>query len=239
MDTKSVNERLDDLDKKFFAMSEAISTILGILRNKEDKPVEAASKEEDTPHIDPNDVQSGALGGKIKYDEHSFRDLYREFGFSVLWDDAKKHGEFLDKYDGKVSPKELQAADWWPENIYESKDMFCQIAECLEYFDIMKIAEHICLVNKSNEKNLLIQTANIDNLNIKEIYEGLYADVKNVCERLIKWGTLATKDSTMLLFQSGRVRLESIYYYNKNYSDESYPVMRLYWTDAFEAANED
>lgn len=239
MCAKSVNERLNDLDKKFFAMNEAIGAILSILRSKEDKPAEKAAEEEDTPHIDPNDVLSGALGSKIKYDEHSFRDLYREFGFSVLFDDAKKHGEFLDKYDGKVSQKELKAADWWPENVYESKDMFCQIAECLEYFDIMKIAEHICFVNKSGVESLLIQTANVDDLSIKDIYSGLYDDVKTVCENLIKYGELATRDNTMLLFQSGRVRLESIYYYNKSYPDESYPVMRLYWTDSFESANED
>lgn len=239
MSTKSVNERLDALDKKFFAMNESIEAILGILKDKDGKLVESASSNKDALHIDPNDVQSGALGGKIKYDEHSFRDLYREFGFNVLWDDAKKHGDFLDKYDGKVSSKELQAADWWPENIYESKDMFCQIAECLEYFDIMKIAEHICFVNQNASKDGLIQTANVNGLDEKEIYEGLYDDVKRVCENLIKYGELATRDNTILFFQSGRIRLESIYYYNKSYPDESYPIMRLYWTDSFESANED
>lgn len=242
----NIQNNVDVLNKKVFAIEQSINTILEVVKGWNDRlKKEEISKDLNEQkcsrkweHIDPDDVPSN-FDGTLKYDETSFVELYKSSGFDALWEDAKKHGRFLDKYDGKVPLKEFKDADWWPENIYNSKDMFCQIVECLEYFNILKIAEHIYFVNKHASKRNWIQTSGVDNLSVKEIYDGLYDNVKNVCERLIKWGTLATKNSTMLLFQSGRIRLESIYYYNKDYPDDSYPVMRLYWTDSFESANED
>lgn len=248
-----VQDKVENLDKRMFALEYSVNTILEIVQNLNKKQDENSDDKEmrsdnyansnveesrEWEHIDSTDIPTSYLKHKQKYTEKTFKSIYEKMGIKGLLDDAERHRNFVEKYAGEVPVEEYEDADWWSEDMYKSESLFCQIMNCLEYFDIYKIATQIITINDNLKDEFCIETYGIDNFDKEQVHNSIKSCIKEVCEALIKEGRLADKNRTFIDFQVGRVRLESIYSYNSEYSENNRSIMRLYWTDSFESSNE-
>lgn len=152
-----------------------------------------------------------------KVEPEDLQTLYIEKGFDVFYKTVREHGIQMEKEDGNN--------DSW--SIYNSQNKYALLAVALQYFDIDRIAKQVVAINSSSLKNEdLILTCNEDSIDVDDVKDGLYNNVKKVSETFISSVDVSPEDNYHT-FQNGRIHLDAICTcYDGKYTN----IIKIYWT---------